>query len=174
MKNLKFGIVILAFWMIGCSSQTNRLLVGDPDGFTKVGTSRGPFVEAFLEYAGPAERWSGPKSFMVHLETRNPEKLAIVVAPTLFKDYVKWVPQGRTLASKDALTVASTRDELAKLAAALSTSPADFRGCLYPIRVVLMREDHTVQTHYGCRGATGWPAALSRLAAKAIETSVYY
>lgn len=61
------------------------------------------------------------------------------------------------------------REKLQALAQSLATDTPDFSGCLYPVRVRLVREDGSILEKAGCRGQKGWPRLASQTLAEILE-----
>lgn len=157
-------ILALAAASQGCLSMQNSV-----DAITE-SMSTQPYVEAYIEYAGPQARWAGPSSFVLHVNAKQdtgPAELS--VTPALFK---KATPAPTTANSRapasapgPALTGEAAREQLAHLATALQGASEAFRGCLSPVRVRLIRADGGLVEKQGCRGQNGW----SRVASEAVD-----
>ncbi len=126
-----------------------------------------PYVEAYFEYPGPQEKWAGPPSFILHVVARGGDTAAteISVTPEL---YGKRDPNNNpTMAAErrpasQTLTSQATRDYLGTLAVNMQGGGiADFSGCLYPVRVRLVRSDGALLEKQGCRSQAGWSRSAS-------------
>ena len=123
-------------------------------------------VEAFIEYSGPGDRWAGPVSVLIHVSAKEGEKVAVQVSPSeLIKQVESVDVNGRGLASEK-VTTAVMRDRLAGLAETIEHSNENFRVCLTPVRVRMVRIDGAVKEWQGCRASTGWPKAVSEFTAQ--------
>lgn len=95
-------------WMVaagalasGCMSMQNQPAM---EALQQKGAAPKPYVEAYVEYRGPAERWSGPTTFLLHVQAKDNGLARVSVTPALFSKPVE--PQmphpevaGRALAS---------------------------------------------------------------------------
>jgi len=126
------------------------------------------FVEAYLEYVGPPDRWAGPRTLTLHLLAHDAEQASAILTPNPVTP--KSAAGGDTpsaAANSGAsghLPVAQlvARAELDELGRAVLEQAIPFAGCLYPIRVKLIRADGSLLEREGCRGNHGWPVAVSR------------
>ena len=115
-----------------------------------------PYVEAYLEFPGPQERWAGPMSLVVHVRAKQGAPLEVLVTPHSFQAPLhptllpSALAQGTDTGSKDpqrspaaAATMSSeeARERLGMLATALQSGDTEFRGCASPVRVRLIRAD---------------------------------
>ena len=100
----------------------------------------GPVVEAFIEYAGPSERWAGPASFVLHVVARESDTspAEITAAPA-----VSTVT--RKPASGHAMTVAQARGMLSYVIEQMLPDEQVFQGCLSPVRVRMVHEDGSLK-----------------------------
>ncbi len=127
------------------------------------------YVETYIQYAGPQEKWSGPGQLIVHVNAREAGNAQISVTPPSFQAPAEpdkpaepgTTVQQRTLASAKALTSEQARDQLAHLATEMQGADTPFYGCLYPVRVRLVRADGALLEKQGCRGQGGWTKAAS-------------
>ena len=62
----------------------------------------------------------------------------------------------------------TARDQLAHLATSLQGAEQNFRGCLSPVRVRLVRADGALLEKQGCRGQNGW----SRIASESVNSFI--
>ena len=121
------------------------------------GAASQPYVEAFVEYRGPQERWAGPANWTLHVVAKDNERPEITVPSA-------WRTDQTTTARKPAsqiVTGEEARTKIGALAAAVGESDAGFSGCLYPIHVRLIRADGNVLDKEGCRGQSHWDKAAS-------------
>ena len=72
--------------------------------------------------------------------------------------------QSVALEEKPEMTAQEARQKLSQLAQAAETQSPDFQGCLYPVRIKLIRADGSLIEKAGCRSSTGWPGFASQLA----------
>lgn len=128
-----------------------------------------PFVEAFLEYVGPPERWAGPRTVTLHLQARELEPASVLITPNPGMPVPR--PGGGSVSAAGHIAQPVARDELRALGTTMIEAPATFTGCLYPIRARLVRADGTVLERTGCRANTGWPVAVSRVLLSVVETA---
>jgi hypothetical protein len=151
-----------------------------------------PYVELYVEYSGPAERWAGPVSFLLHVSARDSEKVTYQVSPVSFfeSDPAAVEVISRTPASADTATsggagkaqapsvmppgkaIAEARERFAELAEQIESSTERFRACLSPVRVRLIRQDGGLKEWEGCRSSRGWPKAVSEFTDKILNGSV--
>jgi hypothetical protein len=150
-------------------------------------------VEAFIEHAGPAEKWAGPEPVMVQFSARDanhaysllsapewrvggtgadPEIKADTARAPAAQGHHQDAPQA-AMAGEASVRKAWKGEELRARLALFAEAVADpsataqAGGCLYPVRVRLLRADGTVLEKAGCRASKGWPQLASRLLADA-------
>lgn len=112
------------------------------------------YTEAFLDYPGPADQWAGPAHFILHVTAKD--KVAEVQIPA------QWYPVASDhRAPASALTGEEARAKLSDLAASMRDDSGDYHGCLYPIRVRLIRADGNVLDKMGCRDQSRWSKTAS-------------
>lgn len=125
------------------------------------------YVEAYVQYAGPQEKWSGPSQLIVHVMAKEAGNAQISVTPASFQEAPEpekpsdTTVQQRTLASTHGVTSEQAREQLAHLATEMQGADDKFYGCLYPVRVRLVRVDGALLEKQGCRGQGGWTKAAS-------------
>ena len=146
-------------------------------------TAESPVVEAYMEYVGPPERWAGPQTLVVHLTARDPELRAAHGLPAdrgagrAARAALEQRP-GRPAPARarwrEPISYGLARDSLTQLAASLkeSADPA-FAGCLYPLRLKLVRANGTVTERNGCRNLEGWPVVLSQVTHQVLTASIH-
>jgi hypothetical protein len=159
-------VAALGTWAAACSSAHNHPLTQG-----QLLRKQAPVVEAFLEYVGPPDKWAGPASFVVHVTARELSHPEVALYPSHLAHPV--APSGRAVASANGemkLTGATARDQLAELAGLMGQEQSWY-GCLYPVRVRLIREDGSLTDKYGCRGQDGWPAAMTRILGQFIQVA---
>lgn len=134
-----------------------------------------PFVEGFVAYGSPELRWVGPQEFMVHLEAKDSQAVHLAFnhpafemgerAPASQTEGAVATPDGgkNTKNTKFTLSAEVAREQLQALALAVEKEESEFQGCLYPIRVRLIRADNSVVEKQGCRGQKGWPKVVSKM-----------
>ncbi|OFZ83138.1 MAG: hypothetical protein A2583_12945 [Bdellovibrionales bacterium RIFOXYD1_FULL_53_11] len=125
-----------------------------------------PYVEAFIEFAGPQARWSGPAAVTVHVVARDGAAAQINVVPPMFKDQLDIknpeLAKSRSLASTRQMPgIDAAREQLAGLFMAMNGMEKDFTGCAFPVRVRLIKADGSVFEKHGCRSHASWTAAAS-------------
>jgi hypothetical protein len=125
----------------------------------EIGASAHPaYIEAFIDYPGPAEHWAAPATFILHVTTKD--RQVEVKIPAQWHPVASAVPvEGR--APSSVLTGDQAREKLGNLAAAMEEDKSTYRGCMYPIRVRLIRADGGVLDKAGCRGQSGWSKSAS-------------
>lgn len=176
MKHRKLSqafVLAASAWMLsGCLSMQSQTTV---DNVTGALPSK-PFVEAFVEYRGPADRWAGPTSFLLHVVAKDTGPAQITVVPSLFGAPAETERKLASETTKPAATTGMTgevaREQMGKLAAALQGVETPFRGCLSPVRVRLVRADGSLVEKTGCRAIDGWSKAASEAVAQFITASV--
>ena len=164
-KHLWTVIPVLA--LSGCLSMQSQTTVENVSG----SLPQKPFVEAFVEYRGPSDRWAGPTSFLIHIVAKDTGLAQVSVTPALFGTPSD-APTDRKLASSKGMTGENARDLMAKLSASLQGGEVPFRGCLSPVRVRLIRADGSLLEKAGCRAIEGWPKAASDAVASFISSSI--
>lgn len=158
------SLLLLSVSVTGCTTAMNS----SPLALHSETGQSGSFVEAWIEQVGPPAKWAGPQSFLVHVSARDPKLTEISFAPELFPKR-SWDLQGRTPAA-NAFTLEAAREELHFLASAIEgESTPEFRGCMYPVRVRLVRGDGSILEKQGCRAAYGWPNTANRMIASLLE-----
>jgi hypothetical protein len=168
-------IATLTGW--GCLSIQNQTSLG---GATDSSTL--PYTEAYIEYPGPQEKWSGPSSFLLHVVAKDAGPVQIVMTPVFTKEPAKEVgPQAPTSVTRApasapaaalAMTTAEAREHLSTLASALQGPASVFKGCMSPVRVRLVRTDGALVEKQGCRSDLGWSRTVSNTVAAFMESSV--
>ena len=160
------SLALLSFGFLGsfsgCLSMESQ---GTLDAIS--GNLQQPFVEAFIEYPGPASKYSGPSNFILHVVAKDAGNAQVAVSPALFNKS----DHKRGLAST-ATTGEATRTRLSQLASALGAGDPTFHGCLYPVRVRLIRADQSLLEKVACRNSTGWSRAASEAVDYFISASV--
>lgn len=143
--------------LAGCLSAQNQANLGDgtPTDAT------GPFVEVFIEYPGPQEKWAGPSSFLLHVSAKEPGEARIAVTPDLRTDDEPTLKTREPAASKKPMPAEVAREQIAQLANVLQSAGAPFRGCLYPVRARFVRTDGSLIEKQGCRSEIGWSRSVS-------------
>ncbi len=163
MRILPIGVVA-ALSASGCLSMQSQTTIDGNETATNV-----PYVEAFVEYAGPQEKWAGPASFTLHVIAKDAGGATVTVQPALFTELppAGMAAQGRTPASQG-LPGELAREHLAHLATSLQGADQAFRGCLSPVRVRLIRADGSLLEKRGCRSQSGW----NRVASEAVSNFI--
>lgn len=189
--------VALAWGGSGClSMQSQSSLDGE---VTTLNTSTQPYVEAYVEYAGPQARWAGPGSFILHVTAKDSGAAQITTTPVLLTDespgdtkahdaaprVSRRTPAASSLGvagespSQDLLPAIhrmsseEARAKLAHLVNALQGAQALFHGCMSPVRVHLVRADGGILERQGCRSELGWSRAVSETVSSFIEASLH-
>jgi hypothetical protein len=125
--------------------------------------SGAPFTEAYIEYPGPNDKWSGPQNFVVHIQTRGTTSAQITIVPKQQNAPTQGGTQAGTDTDAQIVPIEMVRDQLARLSAAIQEKENTFRPCLYPVRVNLIRSDGALVERQGCRGNEGWPRVASEV-----------
>jgi hypothetical protein len=143
---------------------------------------KAPFVEAYVEYPGPENRWAGPATFRLHLTAKDlATPASITVSPALWRPHRSLasnaLPGPAPAASEvtrvsdmshlptasGSISVEMARDELFRLGSALEGVDGNvpgLAGCLSPVHVRLTRSDGSVTEKRGCRSQAGWQRAV--------------
>lgn len=138
------------------------------------------FVEAYIEYQGPDEKWVGPPTFLLHVLAKE-EMAVIKIAQPAFQGDEGASPvnsstslQFRRPASGRAvgMTGEVARNYLNQLASAIQSGDVSFQGCLSPVRVRMIRFDGGVIDKQGCRGGDGWPKAVGEAVSQFMAATV--
>ncbi len=155
------GIVSL-FVLAGCTSLQNP---SSMEALKAVEAVSSPFVEAFVEFAGPDARWAGPASLVVRVDTRQSAVAHVTSQPAvraMAHPPADGTTAGRGLASEPGMPTPKARALFSELATQMQADAQSFSGCLYPVRVRLIRQDGSVLEKHGCRSHQGWPQAVSK------------
>lgn len=135
------------------------------------------FVEGYIEFGGPSARWAGPEAVVLHVDAHDSNHAKIDLTPTIFHKAPKGsaTTSGRGLASSGKAVVVSSetvRGLLGDLAGTLDSPDRQFRGCLSPIRVRLIRSDGAVVERQGCRTQIAWTRTASRVFSDLLSLAV--
>lgn len=164
---MRLGLFFFCGWcMGGCFGNSNIEKKSDEVKPTA------PFVEAYLEYLGPSEKWAGPASFVIHLDARGNEGAKISLVNSKFAE--EGLSAGRAPAGVEAkknLSAEAFREELKNFSQELDKNPNNEMGlsCLYPIVARLIRSDGAVTLHQGCRGQMGFSSLTSQFANRLLQ-----
>lgn len=174
-----FSLTLIALFAVGCmtSSPHNTLEIMEGEIANKMGikvipVAPSPFVEAFIEFAGPHERWMGPQPMVLNIvaaagpNNDQPEFAQVGVFPESGPENAA---EGRSIASTKGVPLKVAREVLDNLAKSMSEETAEFSGCLYPVRVRLVRADGSLLEKAGCRGQKGWPRIASQSLSSILE-----
>jgi hypothetical protein len=187
MSSLRFWIAVLpvvsALSLSACvsSMQNSPALDALKSAADGSSGSSSPFVEATVEYPGPSGRWAGPASFLLSLNAREAGDARIQILPQLWGPEAvppAVRPAGGGLAHGNGDGVGSrvpasqtlgipaefVRERIAHLFSALqadTAKSAGVGGCLYPVRIRLVRADGGLVERQGCRGLGAWTGAVS-------------
>jgi hypothetical protein len=156
------SLAALPALLAGCLSMQSQSTLDAINDSTK----NSPVVEAYVEYPGPGEKWAGPSSFVLHVVAKDAGLAQVSVAPALFEQLAggalakaRKPASGRT----PGMDGETARRHLAQLASQLQGGDEKFRGCLYPLRIRLVRASGALTEKLGCRGHTGWPRTASEM-----------
>ncbi len=164
-------LTLTAAALSGCAGSQSTLdaITGALEGQQALQPS---YVEAYIEFAGPDEKWAGPSAMLVHVVARD-EQAEISVTPAIgeFEKTPGPVVVQRSLASKQSRTLSSekVRMQLDYLAAAAEAPQQAVPGCLSPVKVRLVRADGTVFERRGCRQNV-WSHVASRIVSEYLDT----
>jgi len=184
MKKRILGTVsfaVLGLAISSCTSLSNHPAldaVRSMNGAQNPAISGKSFVEAYIEYRGPQEKWAGPVTFLLHVVAKEGDLARVTFTPAFSKDSASEsapatapihenapTVNGRKPASAltlhHALSAEVARTQINQLAAAIQSGDVEFSGCLSPVRVRLLRADGAVVEKQGCRSSDGWPKAAS-------------
>ena len=115
-----------------------------------------PFVEAFIEYPGPSEKWAGPHSLSAHLSARGGKSGEIAVIHPMFK----------MVDAHPAISVEKAREQFDRIQAIINHELKSTANCSSPVKIRLIRTDGAVISKQACRGQSGWPRVASDLTAQ--------
>jgi hypothetical protein len=142
--SLSLSVIALAV-LSGCSGKMMNAQNRTPA--TASDESRNsPFIEAYLEYVGPPEKWAGPANLLVHLVAKDLTNSEFSVRPDLITQLGERaeIKEGTRLTTStgddaDRPRGQVTREKLAYLAESIKTDTTPYFGCLYPVRARLVR-----------------------------------
>jgi hypothetical protein len=178
-------IVAASGW--GCLSMQSQTSIDNVAATTAA--SNQPYVEGYVEYAGPQSKWAGPASFILHVSAKEAGDAQITTTPALLTSgsnsnpgaeptLTQRVPAASSLSQAGGvpvfkkLTSTEAREQLARLATALQGgTQAPFRGCMSPVRVRLVRADGGIFERQGCRSELGWSRAVSESVSQFIDAA---
>ncbi len=177
MKSIRNILFVVGAGVMGsaCLSMQNQTTLEGIQG------AAGPYVEAYIEYPGPSDKWAGPSHFILHVLAKDSGMAQIAVTPALFKPVAvdPHAPGAKAIGAVTELTRTpgmsgeAAREQLGRLMTALTGGEASFRGCLSPVRVRVIRADGAVTERHGCRGGKGWSKAVSESVDQFINKSLY-
>lgn len=178
-RGLRLGAgIYLGLMISGCLSMQNQPSL---EAIQKFGARQEahPFVEAYIEFRGPQEKWAGPANFLLHVVAKEAGAARITVTPPVFgASRLSVVQKGAVVVQPSVSPGMSgevARNQLNALALAAQGGDDPFQGCLSPVRLRLIRADGAVVEKQGCRGQKGWPKTasegVSRFIAAAINPS---
>jgi hypothetical protein len=171
--------ILLVLGSTGCISSMNN--APQLDALQSLVGGGKSYVEAYVEYRGPQERWAGPSTFLIHVNAREGTAAKISVSPNVFgnrkvdpANFQPTMDTSRRPASKTqehgpgseaapGITAEAARNHLNQLAGAMQNGDVAFEGCLSPVRVRLIRTDGAVIEKQGCRSGEGWSRAASEM-----------
>ncbi|MEK6580270.1 MAG: hypothetical protein AABZ55_13680 [Bdellovibrionota bacterium] len=159
--------VALSVVLSGCMSMQSQTTLEA----IQVAGGNQPYVEAYIEYPGPNAKWAGPASFILHITAKDTAAAQVAMTPNWL--FPMSNPKDRALASERTISGEVAREHMARLVTAIQAGDTEFSGCLYPIRVRLIRADGAIVEKHGCRGPVGWAKASSEVVDQFITASVY-
>ena len=185
MKSIQSLVVLTSLMgLAGCLSTQNQAPTENPN-------QASPVVEAYFEYPGPLEKWAGPATWMMHVKVSDQGAPEIKVTPEFARFIPKPVenkapaapdntaPQDGSVAPRvpaSSLSLAiqteplvprkllpseTARDLLNQLASSSNNATPNFSGCMYPVRMRLVRANGGLVEKTGCRSDVGWPRTMS-------------
>src|SRR4051812_14008571 len=83
--------IALALSGAGCLSMQSQTSLDATNA--KPVASNQPYVEVYVEYAGPQQKWAGPSSFILHVMAKDAGPAQIVMTPTLLPTDSKRPPE---------------------------------------------------------------------------------
>lgn len=81
----------LAAGFAGCTSVSNHPALDAMKSASK-GLGDKNFVEAYVEYRGPSEKWSGPASFLMHVVAKGNDPVKISFTPAFAAEPANTLP----------------------------------------------------------------------------------
>jgi hypothetical protein len=121
-----------------------------------------PYVEAFIEYSGPQSKWAGSATWVLHVNARDAANPQVSFTPRFVDEPQVGSPRGLASEKNASRAAAFLRTELAELASTVQNAGEPiFRGCLYPVRIRMVREDGALLERQGCRSSSGWARNVS-------------
>ncbi|OFZ22112.1 MAG: hypothetical protein A2X94_08785 [Bdellovibrionales bacterium GWB1_55_8] len=179
----------------GCGGIQNHPALEALQGNAKVDSQA--FVEIYIEYPGPQEKWAGPTSFILHVLANAPGNAHISVTPGWFEGPAVKKTQPELAIRKPASLLSEmapaavlaptaeqakpqglpsdiARDRMRYLANAIESGLEEpFRGCRSPVRIRIVRADGDIVERTGCRSEKGWPRAASEAVEFFMNAQVY-
>lgn len=189
LKSLAAGMACIAAGGWGCLSMQSQSTLDGASATNNTQSSQ-PYVEAYVEYPGPQQKWAGPSSFTLHVAAKDDGAAIITMTPEMLTgdapeqtgpSVTQRVPAASGLSNTIAahpqiraanMTGIQAREHLAHLVVALQGTQAPFRGCMSPVRVRMVRADGAILERQGCRSELGWSRAVSEMVSTFIEASV--
>ena len=161
MKHSKYLTLIVL--LTGCSSMNDHPI-------QEMTPSNAPFVEAQLEYSGPDARWGGPATINFYMSAAG-DTVKAVMRPELIDLNKKQelAPGSRHLAALNGYKVEDARKDLLELAQHVLESESPYKGCMYPVKVKIVRSDGAVLEKKGCRSESGWTRSASQWMSKVMN-----
>jgi hypothetical protein len=132
-----------------------------------------PYVEGYVEYAGPNSKWSGPASFILHVSAKEAGYARISATPPIFGEMAPPPTMGGRVPASQGYPMELAREHLAHLATAIQGADPGFRGCLSPVRIRLVRADGSLLEKQGCRGQSGWARVASETVSHFVTAMVH-
>jgi len=167
-----FAVLSASFVMAAssCLGPQSQMTLDEIQG--SVGSQ--PFVEAYIEYGSPQEKWAAPSAFMLHINAKDTGTAKLTLTPQIFgqaKPEATLQTRAPASISQAGMSSNIARDHLNELGVAIQGADQPFSGCLNPVRVRLVRQDGALTEKQGCRGF-GW----TRTASEKVNTflSAYY
>src|SRR4051812_42875295 len=76
------SVIALAWGGAGCLSMQSQTSLDATNNANPV-VSNQPYVEVYVEYAGPQIKWAGPVSYILHVTAKDAGQAQITLTPAL-------------------------------------------------------------------------------------------
>lgn len=178
----------------GCMSAKNHPALESVEEAMKVQ----PYVEAYVEFLGPKDKWIGPASYLLHVSAKEGKYAQITMSPEWFNVPYNAVNQqkhlttsgrapasaigmlnefGKAAAEQEymkAMSIEGARGRIQLLSEVMQRSgEQSYQGCMSPVRVRLIRADGGVFEKTGCRSDSGWTFAASEAVEYFMTAAIY-
>ncbi len=157
-----FSVVVLMSLFIGMSGCFSSSKSGIALDGRENEESAPPFVDLFIEYPGPSDKWAGPPSLTAHLATGPGQSGSVKVLHPSFE----------SSDPHSSVSVEQAREQVDRMNSVVNHDLKTVPVCTSPVRVRLVRADGALISKQGCRGQSGWPRVASDLTAQWISLSL--